>query len=111
MQTPRGLNAAGRKLWEIGTSDDYEFGPHELVILEEAARARDCVVMLDRLVETDGMMLKSSQGMRLHPAIAEARQQRLTLARLLVSLGIPPLAEDDLPPTRGLRPFYKKGAR
>ncbi|WP_199182261.1 hypothetical protein [Cryobacterium sp. M91] len=56
-------------------------------------------------------MIASSQGSRLHPAIAEARQQRLTLARLLVSLGIPALEGYDLPASRGVRGVYGKGRR
>ena len=108
-QTPRGLAAAGRKLWDACTSD-YDWANHELALLEEGCRTRDRIVQLDKQVEADGLMLTSSQGSRVHPGIAEARQQRLTLARLLVSLGIPAL-EDDLPPSRGVRGFYGKGRR
>lgn len=103
-QTPRNLNAAGRKLWDVAT-DQFSWADHELALLEEACRTRDRIVQLDKAVSDDGLMLISSQGMRVHPAVAEARQQRLVLARLLVSLGIPPL-EDDLPPSRGVRGVY-----
>ena len=107
-QTPRGLNAAGRKLWVAATTE-FDWADHELAILEEGCRTRDRIVQLDKTVADDGLMLTSSQGNRVHPAVAEARQQRLTLARLLVSLGIPAL--DDLPPSRGVRGFYGKGRR
>ena len=109
LQTPRGLNVAGRKLWDAATTE-FDWADHELAILEEGCRTRDRIVQLDKQVEADGLMLTSSQGSRVHPAVAEARQQRLTLARLLVSLGIPAL-EDDLPPSRGVRGFYGKGRR
>lgn len=36
-------------------------------------------------------MLPSSQGARVHPAVGEARQQRLTLARLLATMQTPGL--------------------
>ena len=47
------------------------------------------------------------RGSRLHPDIAEIRQQQLALARLLATLGVPGLAEDDLPTTRGVRGVYR----
>lgn len=105
---PRGLAAAGRKLWDAGTGE-FEWAEHELAMLEEACRTRDRIVDLDKAVESDGIMLKSSQGMRVHPGIAEARQQRLALARLLVSLGMPPLEEDALPKARPVRGVYRGG--
>jgi hypothetical protein len=107
LRVPRGLAAAGRKLWDAGT-DDYDWSHHELAMLEEACRTRDRIVQLDKIVDDDGIMLTSSQGSRVHPAIAEARQQRLVMARLLATLGIPPLLEDmgSLPTARALRGVY-----
>ncbi|MHA6512007.1 hypothetical protein [Tessaracoccus sp. Z1128] len=106
---PAGLGPAGRKLWRSIT-DDFEGAEHETAILEEACRTRDLVATLRDQIETDGLMLPSSQGMRLHPAVAEVRQQRLTLARLLATLSVPALDEDQLPPARGVRGVYQRGA-
>lgn len=106
---PRGLLTAGRKLWDSST-EEFEWAMHELAMLEEACRTRDRIVQLDKQVTDDGLMLISSQGSRVHPAIAEARQQRLTLARLLATLGIPGLEEDALPPARGVRGVYGRKA-
>lgn len=102
---PAKLGTAGRKLWQSVTAE-FELAEHELVQLEEACRIRDTIVELRRQVAEDGTMLASSQGMRLHPAIAETRQQQLALARLLATLGVPPLAEDGLPASRGVRGVY-----
>lgn len=104
MAVPRGLNAAGRRLWDAST-DEFELANHELALLEEACRVRDRIVELDAAVKADGLMLPSSQGARVHPAVSECRQQRLTLARLLATLGIPGL-DDDLPAARGARGVY-----
>ena len=109
VQTPRNLHAAGRRLWDTATAE-FSWADHELAMLEEACRTRDRIVQLDKAVTDDGLMLTSSQGMRVHPAVAECRQQRLVLARLLVSLGIPAL-EDDLPASRGVRGVYGKRSR
>lgn len=104
-RTPTGLDAPGRKLWASIVAD-FEMAVHELAQLEEAARIRDRIAQLRALVDAEGLMLESSQGSRLHPAIAETRQQQLALARLLATLGVPPLAEDALPPARGVRGVY-----
>lgn len=104
MAAPRGLKPAGRKLWDVST-DECEWAEHELALLEEACRVRDRIVELDAAVVTDGLMIPSSQGSRIHPAVAEARQQRLALARLLATLQIPSL-DDDLPAARGVRGVY-----
>lgn len=104
MAAPRGLKVAGKKLWEVST-DEFEWADHELALLEEACRVRDRIVELDATVVTDGLMLESSQGSRVHPAVGEARQQRLALARLLATLQIPGL-EADAPPARGVRGVY-----
>lgn len=104
MAVPRGLNAAGRKLWDVSTTE-FEWAEHELALLEEACRVRDRIAELDAAVKSDGLMITSSQGTRVHPAVSEARQQRLTLARLLATLQIPSL-DDDLPAARGVRGVY-----
>lgn len=104
MAVPRGLNVAGRKLWEVSTAE-FEWAEHELALLEEACRVRDRIVELDAAVKSDGLMITSSQGARVHPAVSEARQQRLALARLLATLQIPGL-DDDLPAARGVRGVY-----
>lgn len=101
-KTPTGLKAAGRKLWDSSTSE-FELAQHELALLEEACRTRDYIRELDRAVRNDGVMIPSSQGSRLHPAIAESRQQRLALARMLMTLQIPAL-DDDLPGAGRVRP-------
>lgn len=87
-KTPAGLKSGGRKLWKSVT-DDYELGEHELSILLEAARTVDALDELQRIVRDEGVTNVSPQGVRAHPALVEARQQRVTLAKLVASLRIP----------------------
>lgn len=107
-RTPAGLDAAGRKLWRAITGT-FELSEHEAAMLEEACRTRDLVGRLRAELDAAPLMLDSSQGQRLHPAVAELRQQRLALARLLATLGVPPLDEDELPAARGVRGVYRGG--
>jgi hypothetical protein len=85
---PRGLAAAGRRLWDAVTGD-YELDAPELALLEEACRVRDFIADLRRKVAADGAVIQSSQGPRVHPAAVEARQQSLALAKLVTSRGLP----------------------
>lgn len=105
-KTPTGLKAGGRKLWRSVT-DDYELGEHELSILLEAARTVDSLDELQRIVRDEGVTNTSPQGVRAHPALVEARQQRVTLAKLVASLRIP--LEDEQEATR--TPQKRSGVR
>lgn len=106
-RTPNGLRAAGKRLWS-SVVDDYELGDHELAILLEAARTVDSLAALEAIVIADGVTDKGPQGVRAHPALVEARQQRLVLAKLIASLRIPTDEAQDagrLPQQRvGIRP-------
>lgn len=105
VRTPSGLKSPGKKLW-LAVTGEFELSEHELAQLEEACRVRDRIAGLRAQVDADGIMLPSSQGSRLHPAIAETRQQQLALARLLATLAVPGLDDDSLPPARGVRGVY-----
>lgn len=104
VRMPNGFKAAGKALWKASTTE-FEWADHELALLEEACRTRDRIRDLDKAVEADGIMSVTSQGSRVHPAIAESRQQRLVLARLLATMQIPGL-DDDIPASRGVRGVY-----
>lgn len=108
-EPPEGLREAGGELWRL-VQNDYELSGAEETQLLEACFVRDQIAALRQQLATDGTMLGSSQGMRLHPAIAEIRAQQLTLARLLATLQLPAPAEDQLPASTGVRRrFYAMG--
>jgi hypothetical protein len=85
---PAGLKAAGRKLW-TSVLADFELDNHEMVLLLEACRTIDVLNALDELVGAEGLMSETSQGPRVHPGVAEARNQRIALARILAALRVP----------------------
>ncbi|MGW5339580.1 hypothetical protein ACWEQD_14325 [Rhodococcus pyridinivorans] len=100
---PPGCTAVGRRLWNA-VLDEYELDTHEVAVLREAVRTVDQIEQLQAVVKTDGPMQNSPQGRRVHPAVAELRQQRIVLARLLAALNIP--AEDASRPVRAPRGVY-----
>ncbi|WP_341957489.1 terminase [Microbacterium sp. LWH13-1.2] len=102
---PSGLGKPGQKLWK-SIDQQFDLAEHERTQLEQACRVRDTIELLREQVIKDGVMIRSSQGDRLHPAIVEVRQQQLALARLLATLKVPGLEEDDLPSSRPARGVY-----
>ncbi|WP_156689334.1 hypothetical protein [Mycobacterium sp. Marseille-P9652] len=91
----------------------YELEPHELLLLENAARTADLIAALQARINADGPVFPIEMGGKTHPAVAEIRQQRITLARLLVALRVPTGDEDDRPAAsqrRGIRGVYQLGA-
>lgn len=113
-KAPDELKPAGRRLWRA-VLRDFELGEHEKAVLLEAARTVDLIDELQAVVTEEGVTAPSSQGIRAHPALVEARQQRLTLAKLLASLRIPLDDEQQtgrLPQRRsGVRPASMSVAR
>ena len=104
---PTELRKSGRALWR-DVLERYELDRHELTILREACRTADALDGLQALLEIEGLMGETSQGPRVHPALVEARQQRVVFARLLVALRIPAGEQDDgrTTQTRGVRGVY-----
>ena len=103
---PRGLSSGGRRLWTSVTSE-YELEPHELLLLEQAARTAGLVEQLQTQLDEAAPLL----GAKLNPVVAELRQQRLVLARLLLALRMPVSDEEDRPSgqRRAIRGVYRLG--
>ncbi|WFS11861.1 terminase [Rhodococcus aetherivorans] len=84
---PRGLRVAGKRLW-TDTLTDFELAEHEQALLLQACRTADALDDLQKVLERDGVLNESPQGVRVHPALPELRQQRITFARLVAALGL-----------------------
>lgn len=89
------LDGAGLALWRK-LVDDCEFDTHEEVIAVELCRTVSLCEQLQRTLLAEGLVVDGQRGAKVNPIAAELRQQRIVLARLTASLGIPPL--DDAPP-------------
>lgn len=65
----------------------------DVALLHEACRVMDRLDQLDGVLRKEGAMVDG----KVHPALVEARQQEIALARLLVAMRLP---EDLSEPTR-----------
>ena len=75
--------------------EEYDLGADERELLVEVERVLDELDVLHAAIERDGRFVEGSRGqLVVHPAVAEARQGRVVLLRLLGTLGLA-LAEDD----------------
>lgn len=92
---PTRTGPSGRKLWR-GVLAEWELEPHEVSLLAEAVRTVDTLDELQAAVDRDGAVVKDRFGAdRAHPALVEARQLRVTYARLLAALRLPDGTEGD----------------
>ena len=85
---PAGVTGSGRSLW-TSTVAAFELDEHELALLREACRTAVSIDGLQAVIDRDGVLNTSPQGVRAHPALVELRQQRICFARLVAQLGIP----------------------
>ncbi len=90
-------------MWKSLTAA-LELDEHERRLLIEACRTADHLDALEDAISADGVVVDG----RAHPALVEARQQRVVLTRLVASLRLP----EDLqrPETRPQRRGAARGA-
>ena len=60
-RAPAGLAGSGRSLW-ASTTAEFELDEHELAILREACRTATAIDALQAVVDRDGVLNESSQG-------------------------------------------------
>lgn len=86
--------------------DSYELQEHELALLDEISRTMDDLDALAAHVEATGHTIAG----RVNPALVEARQMRIALARLVAALRLPEDDDSGAPQRRvGVRGTYALG--
>lgn len=105
MARPRGLKAAGKRLWD-DVVGEFELAEHELTLLEQAVRTADLCATLQASVDAYQGRLSTAGG-RSVPELIELRQQRIVLARLITALRVPLGETDRVPQYRGMRGAYQ----
>jgi len=100
---PNALDDPGRELWESVHSDlgdAFELTAKELELLALASRQRDEIARVEAALDGDGVVIAGSKGQpRLNGALAELRQMRLAVAKLLGEIDAP--GPEDVPTRAG----------
>ncbi len=99
---PKGLKRSGKELW-LAVNEALDLDAHEAAILLEACRTADRLDALDTAIRKRGPVLPDGRPL---PALGEARQQQVVLARLIASLRLP---EDLSEPRRPQRRYASRG--
>jgi hypothetical protein len=83
---PAGLKAKGKALFRA-VIEEYDLRADEMALLASACRQVDEIGDMERILRKAPTMIPGSRGqMRPHPLLAELRQHRLALAKLLAQL-------------------------
>jgi hypothetical protein len=108
---PKGTRTAGKRLW-ASILGDYVLEEHELALLREMTRIVDRLDLLAGEVQRDGVVVRGA-GLerRAHPALVEARQQQIELARLAAALRLPAGDQDSDAKVGMRRPQRRVGTR
>jgi len=90
---------------------DFDLEDAEVVLLGEAVRTVDTLDRLAAVVASAGDVIEGKEGPRVHPALVEARQLRIVLARLIAALRLPddPAASDGRTPRNPQRRTGSRG--
>ena len=108
---PAGSKTSGKRLWRSVLAE-YELEEHEMALLREMVRSVDQLDALQALVDRDGPMVTGpAMAKRVHPALIEARQLRITLARLAAALRLPAGDEEGDAKAGTRRPQRRVGVR
>lgn len=86
---PRGLKAAGRKLWKA-TVETYELRQDEQEVLRAVCAEADLIARMEEELADAPLTVEGSMGQLVpHPLVTELRQHRATMAALLRGMKLP----------------------
>lgn len=86
---PTSLRRVGKALWR-DVVDVYGLTPSEQQLLTGVCATLDSIAALEEVVAKEGVTAVGSKGQTVvHPALQEARHQRLAFGRLLGQLALP----------------------
>jgi hypothetical protein len=98
MRQPTDLGKRGKALWSAVTGR-FVLEPHHEIALANACRASDMLERLEGLLKDSLTVTGSTGQVRLSPAVAELRQHRLALSKLLIDLALPAETVAELAPS------------
>lgn len=90
---PKGSGPSGRRLWR-SVQEAYELDEHERALLVALVRQVDRLDALEAVVEAEGLTVSGHGTLKIHPAVVEARQTAIAVARIAASLRLPAGDED-----------------
>jgi hypothetical protein len=105
---PKGSGPAGKRLWHA-VQAEYELGEHERALLTALCRQADRLDELEELIAAEGLTVTGHGTVKMHPAVVEARQTAIAVARIAAALRLPSGEEEEGQAQRraGVRGVYQ----
>jgi hypothetical protein len=109
-RVPKGSGPAARRLW-AAVQAEFELGEHERALLVALCRQVDRLDALEALIADEGLMVSGHGTVKVHPAVVEARQTAIAVARISACLRLPAGEEDESGQQKraGVRGVYSLG--
>jgi len=93
-RAPKGSGPAAKRLW-AAVQAEFELGEHERALLVALCRQVDRLDALEALIADEGLMVAGHGTVKVHPAVVEARQTAIAVARISACLRLPAGEEDE----------------
>ncbi len=93
-KAPEGAGPAGKRLWRQ-TMTRFELEEHETVLLTAMVRQTDRLTELEALIAAEGLTVEGHGTTKMHPAVIEARNTAIAVARIAAALRLPAGEEQD----------------
>ena len=90
---PAGAGPSGRRLWR-SVQREFELGEHERALLVAMCRQVNRLDALEELIAAEGLLVTGHGTTKMHPAVVEARQTAIAVARIAACLRLPAGEED-----------------
>ena len=87
-RAPKGAGPAGRRVW-TAILREFELDEHERALVTALVRQVDRLDELEALIAAEGLMVSGHGTCKMHPAVIEARQSAIAVARISAALRLP----------------------
>jgi hypothetical protein len=91
---PQGAGPSGRRIWRA-VLGEFELDEHERALVTALVRQVDRLDALEALIAEEGLMVSGHGTVKMHPAVIEARQSAIAVARISAALRLPAGEQDE----------------
>jgi hypothetical protein len=92
-RAPKGAGPSGQRAWRA-ILGEFELDEHERALVTALVRQIDRLDELEELIEVEGLMVSGHGTVKMHPAVVEARQSAIAVARISAALRLPSGEQD-----------------
>jgi len=91
---PQGAGPSGRRIWRA-ILGEFDLDEHERALVCALVRQVDRLDALEALIDAEGLTVTGHGTTKMHPAVVEARQSAIAVARISAALRLPSGEQED----------------